>query len=130
MAQKSVEPSVVRSTSRGSCIAYCCRTDNVRAHADMNNHHRKETCINNRLFRKGYNSCLQGLLGLDVITPGTSTVDYIRDNNSDVCKIRLVSNTASSKRLHYVLDHILNISHRKPALCSIIISDSTTLGTA
>ena len=28
--------AVVRSTCRGSCIAYCCWTDNVRAHADMN----------------------------------------------------------------------------------------------
>lgn len=33
--QKSVESSVVHSTNQGSRIAYLCRTDNVRAHADM-----------------------------------------------------------------------------------------------
>ena len=34
--KKSVETSVVRSTNRGSCIVQFDRTDNVRAHADMN----------------------------------------------------------------------------------------------
>ena len=45
--KKSVETSVVRSTHRGSCTTYCSRTDNVRAHADMNNRFHWETCINN-----------------------------------------------------------------------------------
>ena len=26
-----------------------------------------------------YNLCLQGLHGIDIITPGTSTVDHIQD---------------------------------------------------
>ena len=33
--KKAWNRPVVHSTSRGSCIACCCRTDNVRAHADM-----------------------------------------------------------------------------------------------
>ena len=36
-----METSVVRSTYQGSSIAYLRWTDNVRAHADMNNHLRK-----------------------------------------------------------------------------------------
>ena len=34
--KKAWELLVVRPTNRGSSTAYCSRTDNVRAHADMN----------------------------------------------------------------------------------------------
>ena len=33
-----------------------------------------------------YNLYLQGLHGIDIITPGTSTVDHIRDNNYEFAR--------------------------------------------
>ena len=39
--KKAWNRPVVHSTNRGSCIAYQSRTDNVRAHADMNNRYLK-----------------------------------------------------------------------------------------
>ena len=45
---------------------------------------------------KGCNSRLQGLHGIDIITPGTSTVDHIRDFDTDSFgRFQCVSNTAS-----------------------------------
>ena len=38
------------------------------------------------LHPKGYNLCLQGFHGMDIITPGTSTVDHIRDNNYEFAR--------------------------------------------
>lgn len=35
------------------------------------------------LHPKGHNLCLQGLHGIDIITPGTSTVDHIRDLDTE-----------------------------------------------
>ena len=56
------------------------------------------------LHPKGYNPCLQGLHGIDVITPGTSTVGYVQDYNKlSFARFQSVLNTASDKRLLYVL---------------------------
>ena len=52
---------------------------------------------------KGCNSRLQGLHGIDIITPGTSTVDHIRDFDTDSFgRFQCVSNTASINAFHYV----------------------------
>ena len=52
---------------------------------------------------KGCNSRLQGLHGIDIITPGTSTVDHIRDFDTDCFgRFQCVSNTASINAFHYV----------------------------
>ena len=76
--------------------AYQSRTDNVRAHADMIIATVKRPISNNGLCPKGYNLCLQGLHGIDIITPGTSTVDYIRDFDTESFgRFQCVSNTAS-----------------------------------
>ena len=45
-----------------------------------------KTFINIWLHPKGYNLCLQGFHGMDIITPGTSTVDHIRDNNYEFAR--------------------------------------------
>ena len=45
-----------------------------------------------------YNPCLQGLHGIDIITPGTSTVDHIRDNNYEFARFDS-SQTQRRKRL-------------------------------
>lgn len=44
---------------------------------------------------KGYNQCIQGLHGIDIITPGTSTVDHVQDNNyCEFARLQRVLNTA------------------------------------
>ena len=60
----------------------------------MNNHYRKETYINICSCPKGYNSCLQGLNGLDKSHPGTSTVAMFQTLINRICQIRLVKNRA------------------------------------
>ena len=46
---------------------------------------------------------LTGLHGIDIITPGTSTVDHIRDFDTDCFgRFQCVSNTASINAFHYV----------------------------
>ena len=49
-------------------------------------------------------SMLTGLHGIDIITPGTSTVGYVQDFDTDSFgRFQFASNTASDKRLLYVL---------------------------
>ncbi len=45
------------------------------------------------LYPKGYNTCLQGPNGIDIITPGASTVDYIRDLDTESLQDFSVSQT-------------------------------------
>ena len=46
---------------------------------------------------------LTGLLGIDIITPGTSTVGYVQDFDTDSFgRFQCVSNTASINAFHYV----------------------------
>ena len=96
-----METSVVRSTSRGSSIAYQSWTDNVRAHADMKNLCHEKTYIYIHLCPKGYNSCLQGLNGLDKSHPG-----HLPLLCSRLWYLNLLDSTRQeqsvSKRLHYV----------------------------
>ncbi len=52
----------------------------------------KETYIIHLIAPKRVQSMLTGLHGIDIITPGTSTVDYVQDYNyCEVCKISDVS---------------------------------------
>ena len=101
--KKAWNRPVVYSTSRGSCIAYYSRTDNVRAHADMKISTVRDLYNTFDYIPKGYNLCLQGLHG----DWYNHTRDIYRWPYSRqqlwICKIRLVSNTASDKRLLYVL---------------------------
>ena len=120
---------VVHSTHRGSCTAYYSRTDNVRAHADMKICTLKRPIQHIILHLKGHNLCLQGLHGIDIITPWTSTVDYAQDYNTEkVARFRCVMNKASDKRL-------LCLDCLYPTQCPLrivigLISGFATLGTA
>lgn len=117
---------VVRHASRGSCIAYWGWTGNVTANADMNN---RSITQSSRYISKTlkqawrFSIWLVLLLGYlykqlycarkvrSVLIRSTQewydhTQDIYRclaqDQNPICCKIRLVSNTTSSERLHYV----------------------------
>ena len=102
-----MESSVVHSTHRGSSIAYQSRTDNARAHADMKNTLLKRPICNARyccaLHRKGYNICLQDLFGIDIITPGASTVDHVQDFDVENLLDSMCREHSVDKRLSYVI---------------------------
>ena len=52
-------------------------------------------------------SMLTGLHGIDIITPGTSTVGYVQDFDTDSFgRFQFASNTASDKRLLLCLDSL------------------------
>ena len=60
--------------------------------------------MNKTLCPKRYNSCLQGLHGDDIITPGTSTVAKFKTtimNLQDSTRLK----QSVSKRLKYVMDY-------------------------
>ena len=68
------------------------------------NHYRKETCIIHlTASRKDTIYAYKVSTGIDIITPGTSTVDHIRDFDTDCFgRFQCVSNTASINAFHYV----------------------------
>ena len=73
------------------------------AHADMKNQTIRGTCGKTHCIQKDTTMTCISPHGVDIITPGTSTVAKFKTKISMCCKIRLVSNRASSKRLfHYV----------------------------
>ena len=60
------------------------------------NHVRKETYITHLTAPERVQSMLTGLHGIDIITPGTSTVGYIQDFDTDSFgRFQFVLNTAS-----------------------------------
>ena len=65
--------AVVHSTYRGSSITYCCWTDNVRAHADMN-------IVPQSLVEKHY-SCSLSAKGMRINTSRGRLRCYVQDNN-------------------------------------------------
>ena len=133
--KESVSRPVVRPTYQGSCIAKSSWTDNVRAHADMKIASVKRPIQHITLHPKGHNLCLQGLHGIDIITPGTSTVATFK-TGFWICKIRYVLNTASSKRLQYVRTivppkpashrYVFRFYHAPHGVSCLIISSSGT----
>ena len=68
----------------------------------MNNRYPLRDLHKQLLRPKRNNSCLQGLRRSDIITPGTSTVALFKTMILWLARLQEVSNTASSKRLHYV----------------------------
>ena len=56
-------------------------------------------------------SMLTGLHGIDIITPGTSTVDHVQDLDTEGCKISVCLKHSVDKRLLCLDCH----SHPKPA---------------
>ena len=48
----------------------------------------------------GYNLCLQGLHGIDVITPGTSTVAKSKTLILEICEISVRHEQSARKRLN------------------------------
>ena len=58
-----------------------------------------KTYAKNILYPSGYNICLKVLHGIDVITPGASTVAWFKTGYLKLARFQNVSNKASSKRL-------------------------------
>lgn len=65
--------AVVHSTYRGSSITYCCWTDNVRAHADMN--------IVPQSLTDRHSSCSLSAKGMRINTSRGRLRCYVQDNN-------------------------------------------------
>ncbi len=65
-----------------------------------NSHHNK-TCMKHQTTPKGHSRCLQVFDG-DIITPWTSTVDYVQDLDTESCKISECLKHSVDKRLNYV----------------------------
>jgi len=71
---------------------------------------------------------LTGLHGIDIITPGTSTVDYVQDNNLLwICKITGSLKHSVDKRLPLCLDCL---PAQSPLTYRYVMVDLTTLSTA
>ena len=71
---------------------------------------------------------LTGLHGIDIITPGTSTVDYVQDNN--YCELARFTESLKhsvDKRLSLCLDCLPTQS---PLSYRYVMVDFTTLSTA
>ena len=88
--------SVVHSTHWGPSNCLSKSNRQRQSPRRYENNYRKETYIIHWLYSTEHNPCLQGLHGIDIITPGTSTVDHIRDFDTESFgRFQCVSNTAS-----------------------------------
>ena len=82
--KKAWNRPVVHSTNRGSSNCLLLSNRQRQSPRRYENHVRKETYITHLTAPERVQSMLTGLHGIDIITPGTSTVDHVQDNNITV----------------------------------------------
>ena len=91
--------------------------------------HRGKTCILRQFCtRKGTIHTCKISTGIDIITPGTSTVATLKTTILEFARLQRVSNTASNKRLQYVLES--PFSHPTALRASTIRNGFHILGSA